>query len=263
MLLSIGITTHQGSQFSIRILTETKKITLVQPVGVSFFRFGYCVSIHLNPEILEKSVRMINIAWKNDTVSSEFYFNVHHPQNTWPYMPINANNWKLVYTNSSEAFNLDFEILHFLRFKTTKCEQNPDYNIDDCFEKSFNGELMKNFGCIAKFGNNKTNVCPEGSKKEKAAYGNLKKMIYGRNYNACTYPCLLMDAKLIPSMARFLDHPSLKLDVSHFIKVTTFRYSYTELELLAELGGYVGLFLGISVFHLSDLFDSILHWFTW
>ena len=36
------------------------------------------------------------------------------------------------------------------------------------------------------------------------------------------------------------------------------RYSYTELELLAEFGGYVGLFLGLSVFSIHQLFDVVV-----
>ena len=43
-----------------------------------------------------------------------------------------------------------------------------------------------------------------------------------------------------------------------YIEVINAEYSYTELELLAEFGGYVGLFLGMSLFHLADLFDKIL-----
>ena len=47
-----------------------------------------------------------------------------------------------------------------------------------------------------------------------------------------------------------------------YIRVTNAEYSYTELELLAEFGGYVGLFLGMSVFHLSVMFDKILEYAT-
>ena len=43
-----------------------------------------------------------------------------------------------------------------------------------------------------------------------------------------------------------------------FIKVTHAYLAYTELELLAELGGYVGLFLGYSVFHLSEVIEKII-----
>ena len=39
--------------------------------------------------------------------------------------------------------------------------------------------------------------------------------------------------------------------------VTTSSYAYTELELIAELGGYVGLFLGLSVFDLRHAVNKI------
>ena len=48
------------------------------------------------------------------------------------------------------------------------------------------------------------------------------------------------------------------LTFDKFIKVTHAYLAYTELELLAELGGYVGLFLGYSVFHLSEVIEKII-----
>ena len=42
-----------------------------------------------------------------------------------------------------------------------------------------------------------------------------------------------------------------------YVKTTKFYLDYTELELLAEFGGYVGLFLGISVFNLKDVFNAV------
>ena len=56
----------------------------------------------------------------------------------------------------------------------------------------------------------------------------------------------------------FAGNPSsIFLNFKKFIKISKARYSYGGLELLAEFGGYVGLFLGISVFHLSDAFTKI------
>ena len=52
----------------------------------------------------------------------------------------------------------------------------------------------------------------------------------------------------------------LAMTFNKYIRVTNAEYSYTELELLAEFGGYVGLFLGMSVFHLSVMFDKILEY---
>ena len=42
------------------------------------------------------------------------------------------------------------------------------------------------------------------------------------------------------------------------IKVTTGKYLYSELSLIAEIGGYVGLFLGVSVNQISNFLDFLL-----
>ena len=54
---------------------------------------------------------------------------------------------------------------------------------------------------------------------------------------------------------------AILLEFDKYIKVTTSTYGYTELELLAELGGYVGLFLGLSVFDLRLVFNKIFNIF--
>ena len=50
----------------------------------------------------------------------------------------------------------------------------------------------------------------------------------------------------------------LILNFNKFIKTTRADHYYGELEMLAEFGGYMGLFLGISLFHLRSTFDKIL-----
>ena len=50
----------------------------------------------------------------------------------------------------------------------------------------------------------------------------------------------------------------MRFDFNKFIKITKARNAYRELEFLAEFGGYVGLFLGISVFHLREVFETLI-----
>lgn len=42
------------------------------------------------------------------------------------------------------------------------------------------------------------------------------------------------------------------------VTVTNEYYSYIWLNLLAEAGGYVGLFLGYSVFQVTDVLDKLI-----
>ena len=118
---------------------------------------------------------------------------------------------------------------------------------------------MEEVGCTTPFGFNTDNVCIEMENREKAfkIYNSQKNK---RNkIEDCQYPCNFIKSWL--SVEQFRLNQTSKdfsLNFDKFIKVTKAKYSYTELELLAELGGYVGLFLGLSVFHLSQAFDKIL-----
>ena len=67
---------------------------------------------------------------------------------------------------------------------------------------------------------------------------------------------LMADADPI-SMIK-LGEVQLNFKFEKYTRVTKARLAYTGLELVAEFGGYVGLFLGISVFNLSQVFDTFL-----
>ena len=67
-------------------------------------------------------------------------------------------------------------------------------------------------------------------------------------------------ALIVRDETDFKQRGVLVMIFNKYIRVTNAEYSYTELELLAEFGGYVGLFLGMSVFHLSVMFDKILEY---
>ena len=51
---------------------------------------------------------------------------------------------------------------------------------------------------------------------------------------------------------------SVSIIFHELITMSTDQYSYNWLNLVAEVGGYVGLFLGYSVFQLTDLLDKII-----
>ena len=52
--------------------------------------------------------------------------------------------------------------------------------------------------------------------------------------------------------------PMMRFEFNKFIKTTKAWYAYQELEFIAEFGGYVGCFLGISVFHLKEVFETLI-----
>ena len=56
-------------------------------------------------------------------------------------------------------------------------------------------------------------------------------------------------------------HAIVEINFEDLIKVTTDYYTYTAVSLIAEIGGYVGLFLGISVNQIINLIDILVEKF--
>ena len=118
--------------------------------------------------------------------------------------------------------------------------------------KLFFQESLANVGCRAPYGygSDMNNICydPDQSQKAMDLY---QKLLNKRNtIKECPYPCTFMQSSFRKSATI---NDGLQLKFNKFIKSTKARYAYQELEMLAEFGGYVGLFLGISVYNLNCL----------
>ena len=124
---------------------------------------------------------------------------------------------------------------------------------------------MIEIGCTTPFGQNKSNVCNNTKDGQKAAYllydltfGNITeaKRLCPKN---CKYQMMIFGAyKIDASNIETATRSFLKLKFQRFIKLSKSRYSYTILELIAEFGGYVGLFLCLSINQLPKLFERII-----
>ena len=124
---------------------------------------------------------------------------------------------------------------------------------------------MTQVGCTTPYRPDKSNICtdPEKSKQANDIY---KKVKYNQTFatSVCPRSCMYQ----IIGLSRYeigegqpMSHTNLKADkrktltltFQKFIKISKSRRSYTFLELIAEVGGYVGLFLGISINQTFDL----------
>ena len=114
---------------------------------------------------------------------------------------------------------------------------------------------MDKFGCTAPFGYEVNNICVNQN-LSKHALEMYRSLFYKRNtIEDCPYPCTFMK---ISFRSKTLNAPGLTLNFNKFIQTTRATHFYGELEMLAEFGGYMGLFLGISVYHLRTTFDKVL-----
>ena len=123
-------------------------------------------------------------------------------------------------------------------------------------------------GCTTPFVRNKTNICVDPNKARKAL--EIQSDVFDGDDSilgyACPKSCLRVKysfgGQKIESYDTGNEQKSvpgaLTLYFQHDIKVSKSYWSYSVLSLLAEVGGYVGLFLGISVQQVSNVFEKLL-----
>ena len=117
---------------------------------------------------------------------------------------------------------------------------------------------MKKFGCVTPYGYNKTNICTNATLAEKAYdYFDFTFKTYTNNcLNPCTF--FLIDAIKIDEDNWTEDSAYLQLSFQEYVKVTEAFYNYLTLSMIAEIGGYVGLFLGVSFYQITDVLNALI-----
>ena len=114
-------------------------------------------------------------------------------------------------------------------------------------------DMMEKVGCTVPFFNKRKHVCTNPEIAAKALE------IYHQNSHSfdknCPKPCNYLKAFMIP-----IDHTprhQLRGAILNFgnddIQVTEAYPDYGELSMFADIGGYVGMFLGLSVSQLASL----------
>ena len=124
---------------------------------------------------------------------------------------------------------------------------------------------METIGCTSPFAsNNKSNICkaPNESLKAKIMEEDLMTQQEIFNITTCPYPCKFINLKLVPTVDE--NDPAIEFNIKfeRFIRLTRSYYNYGELEMIAEFGGYVGLFLGFSFLHIGTAFESIVSYYS-
>ena len=121
-------------------------------------------------------------------------------------------------------------------------------------------------GCTVPYIPDNSEICVKHDEASNASYlfGDITEWNQTKSQKLCPKPCLQYTISVgnkdlinenTPNIILTLDFPKL-------IKVSRTYLSYTILELIAEVGGYVGLFLGVSINQISDLFRIMIGKFS-
>ena len=139
------------------------------------------------------------------------------------------------------------------------CNNDKTYQIDACNYNGAEKKSLEELGCTTPFAPNKNKICTNRT-IGKRAYSNFNRFMYSHseeNYEGCKYPCsyFKVSTKQNGGYAESEKVATVQLNFAELIQVSKSYYTYSELSLIAEIGGYVGLFLGISVNQMPYLLD--------
>ena len=138
-----------------------------------------------------------------------------------------------------------------------RCDKALDTRFDDTLYERINTKLEDDFNCTVPFlpefkskhGENMTPICREANTSISA----FKLYDYLRSSGQstlCDSPCAGMEIFLgVPFVSKEEDNTwaYIKIYLKSAVKTKSAVLDYTFLSLVAEVGGYVGLLLGVSV----------------
>ena len=152
---------------------------------------------------------------------------------------------------------IDYQQNVALDFDGRKCEVDQNYDFEDCVKDRIFKRSMEEIGCTTPYGDNLENICgtEEKAKKSWAIYKE-------ENYLniSCLYPCTYLSnfSRKKSVIAAKNETRDLFIGFREYIQKNVASCTYSGLDLFAAVGGYVGLFLGISILHVSDGFSYVL-----
>ena len=148
-----------------------------------------------------------------------------------------------------------------LDFQGVPCNNEKNYRLDKCILNGLEEESLKTIGCVTPFGITKEKICrnKQDSKKAFQLYLKYRDDELAIRNLPCFEPCSYMEVKLIKGSESEAKNgkENFLLAFDEKVHETVAYYSYDDLSFIAEIGGYVGLFLGASVYQTADLFQFI------
>ena len=205
---------------------------------------GRCYSIIPNSEMIKQGIRYMEFVFVS---FSKIYI---HTPGMYEYNADKKSGIKNL-KEKSAFYKVEHELLEMLNDKSETCHEDPKYKKDNCVEGELEKSLMKEYGCTTPIFKNKENICTnETISKQVFEYWDSTKY-----YTNCTDPCMemLVQANRILVKNITKHYSEVKLYFRPRIKVVKSYYAYSGLSMIAEIGGYFGLFLGVSINQITYL----------
>ena len=162
------------------------------------------------------------------------------------------------------------ELFYTLDDAGKPCIQDSTYNKDLCMFAAFEKTVEK-YGCTTPFGmsgNIKDKICKGKENDNATEVFKIHKTWFDEKdvhfSKSCPNPChiILTAAYRAPEVSEKIDNGTsqIKLLFNNRIKIINDYQLYSGLSLLAEIGGYFGLFLGVSINQITKFISIVHNW---
>ena len=176
------------------------------------------------------------------------------------------DNFIDVFPSELYHVKIDHNLYKMLDFQGVPCNNEKGYRLNKCVLNELEKESLKMIGCVSPFGITKDNICQDEQVGKKAflLYKEFKHNYWDLKNLSCLEPCTYMSVKIIKATKKRQEEVvneavgAVFLTFNRQVHETVAYYSYDDLSFIAEIGGYVGLFLGASMYQTADLFDTII-----
>ena len=156
--------------------------------------------------------------------------------------------------------DLTYEIFKQINTKDQSCIEDPSYQKDDCIVEQIHKGSLAKFGCTTPYGPIKNRACINTTLMNQAREFYDDK-IMADEYQQCPNPCSTITSTF--NIRNQVKNPEesdttalTRIEFPSKVKIIQAYPAYTILSLVAEVGGYVGLFLGVSVLDLKSLISG-------
>ena len=206
-------------------------------------------------KMIKSGIKMINVQLLQ---SSNFFF---HTKGMFKIKNYNIPRFHASFSKDTEL-ELDFTVYNMLDVEGKPCETETEFDKDACTQSKLDKKSFEMFGCTSPFGPNKDNICKDDEKGSKVM--ELYKETMKNNVDECNNPCWFSSTKTTKTdeYSRY-GVGDVVIYVKENIEVKEAYYLYSILSMIAEVGGYVGLFLGVSVNQVSQLVNVLLDKLVW
>lgn len=178
-------------------------------------------------------------------------------------MPFDAKEKIISYDIKSGTrvdFDVELETIHALDSIEHPCYYHGDGNFEKCLTKEVDKLALSKWGCTSPFGYELDKIC-KNETLGKSVYNEMDELLI--EDLDCKRPCsnIIIKADMMEDKNYYTGKESIYmvayLKFYQRVKVMRNQYAFPLLSLIAEIGGYVGLFMGVGILQTSNLLKML------